>query len=253
MQWLGSLLFTTYLFGFDAVLCRVRPGGFVVAGRSSSMAWRSFWARNQLWVLREAVRADLHGRRAWRTFPAGNHISMWKHSSAWETIAQMVIFPPQSWVLKRELMWIPGRRLGDALHASDRDQPQGGRFSGESGRCRRASGGWRGPVDPHLSRGNTDAAGRNPSLRSQRCAAGAHGQGGLWFRLRTTPAYFWQRRGLLKRAGVIRVVIGPPIATEGRDPRSINEEAQAWIEVHGRAPQARVFGRACATASVLSS
>ena len=32
---------------------------------------------------------------------------MWKHSSAWETIAQAAIFPPQSWVLKRELMWIP--------------------------------------------------------------------------------------------------------------------------------------------------
>lgn len=42
--------------------------------------------------------------------------------------------------------------------------------------------------------------------------------------------YFWQRRGLLKRAGVIRVVIGPPIATAGRDPRSINDEAQSWIE-----------------------
>ena len=32
---------------------------------------------------------------------------MWKHSSAWETIAQAAIFPPQAWVLKRELTWIP--------------------------------------------------------------------------------------------------------------------------------------------------
>jgi 1-acyl-sn-glycerol-3-phosphate acyltransferase len=39
--------------------------------------------------------------------PPGTHVSMWKHSSAWETIAQAAIFPPQAWVLKRELMWIP--------------------------------------------------------------------------------------------------------------------------------------------------
>ena len=42
-----------------------------------------------------------------KTFRADNHISMWKHSSTWETIAQMLVFPPQSWVLKHELMWIP--------------------------------------------------------------------------------------------------------------------------------------------------
>jgi len=29
------------------------------------------------------------------------------HTSAWETVAQFVIFPPQVWVLKRELLWIP--------------------------------------------------------------------------------------------------------------------------------------------------
>jgi 1-acyl-sn-glycerol-3-phosphate acyltransferase len=44
--------------------------------------------------------------------------------------------------------------------------------------------------------------------------------------------YFWGRRGLLKRAGTIRVVIGAPIDTIGRDPREINEEAQAFIEAH---------------------
>ena len=41
---------------------------------------------------------------------------------------------------------------------------------------------------------------------------------------------FWPRRGLLKRRGTIRVVIGPPIETLGRDPRELNAEAQSWIE-----------------------
>jgi 1-acyl-sn-glycerol-3-phosphate acyltransferase len=46
--------------------------------------------------------------------------------------------------------------------------------------------------------------------------------------------YYWPRRGLLKKPGTIRVVIGPPIATHGRDPREINEEAQRFIEAHQR-------------------
>jgi hypothetical protein len=34
----------------------------------------------------------------------------------------------------------------------------------------------------------------------------------------------------MKKAGTIRVMIGPPIDTRGLDPREINERAQRWIE-----------------------
>ncbi len=30
-----------------------------------------------------------------------------KHSTVFETYAQLAIFPPHAWVLKRELQWIP--------------------------------------------------------------------------------------------------------------------------------------------------
>ena len=42
--------------------------------------------------------------------------------------------------------------------------------------------------------------------------------------------YYWPRRGLIKKAGVIRVVIGSAIDPSGRDPREVNAEAQTWIE-----------------------
>jgi 1-acyl-sn-glycerol-3-phosphate acyltransferase len=42
--------------------------------------------------------------------------------------------------------------------------------------------------------------------------------------------YFWPRRGWLKRAGTVRLVIGPPIETRGAEPRTVNEHAQRWIE-----------------------
>jgi 1-acyl-sn-glycerol-3-phosphate acyltransferase len=41
---------------------------------------------------------------------------------------------------------------------------------------------------------------------------------------------FWPRRGWLKRAGTVRVVIGAPIPTAGRDARAINDDVQHWIE-----------------------
>jgi 1-acyl-sn-glycerol-3-phosphate acyltransferase len=41
---------------------------------------------------------------------------------------------------------------------------------------------------------------------------------------------FWPRRGWLKRPGMIRVIIGAPIETVGRDPRDLTNEVQQWIE-----------------------
>jgi len=41
---------------------------------------------------------------------------------------------------------------------------------------------------------------------------------------------YWPRRGLLKKPGLIRVVIGPAMETAGRDPRTLNSEVQNWIE-----------------------
>jgi 1-acyl-sn-glycerol-3-phosphate acyltransferase len=42
--------------------------------------------------------------------------------------------------------------------------------------------------------------------------------------------YYWPRRGVRKKPGTVRVVIGPPIAAAGREVRAINDEAQKWIE-----------------------
>jgi 1-acyl-sn-glycerol-3-phosphate acyltransferase len=43
-------------------------------------------------------------------------------------------------------------------------------------------------------------------------------------------ADFWVRRGLIKKAGTIRVVIGEPIESEGKDPRQLNDEVRQSIE-----------------------
>lgn len=42
--------------------------------------------------------------------------------------------------------------------------------------------------------------------------------------------YFWPRRGLLKKPGTVRVVIGAPLNPKGREARELNEEIQRWVE-----------------------
>jgi 1-acyl-sn-glycerol-3-phosphate acyltransferase len=42
--------------------------------------------------------------------------------------------------------------------------------------------------------------------------------------------FYWPRRGVMKKPGTVRVVIGTPVATAGREVREINEEIQAWVE-----------------------
>jgi len=41
---------------------------------------------------------------------------------------------------------------------------------------------------------------------------------------------FWVRRGIVKKRGTIRVIIGAPIPSLGKDPRQLNDEVRQSIE-----------------------
>jgi 1-acyl-sn-glycerol-3-phosphate acyltransferase len=232
VQWLASLVFTIFLFlwtGFYAVM-------FVVVAvfmpfRTRAMMARG-WGRVLLVVLRLTCRLDyrIEGREH---LPPGNHIALLKHSSSWETFAQVVLLPDQVWVLKRELTWVPF--LGWALRfmrAIAVDRGAGGaavRSVLVQGKSRLADGPWIVifPEGTRMAPGQTRRYGISGALlaaENQRLIVPvAHDAG-----------YFWPRRGLYKRPGTIRVVIGPPIVAAGRDAREVNAEAQNWIEAHSR-------------------
>src|SRR5262245_5663898 len=112
MRLIRSLLYTTWLFlGTGLYACMVLLLFWAPTRWLDALA--DNWARGQLWTLRIlcGLSYRVEGRE---NIPPGAHVSMWKHSSTWETIAQAAIFPPQSWVLKRELVWIP--LVGWAVH-----------------------------------------------------------------------------------------------------------------------------------------
>ena len=66
----------------------------------------SYWAHCALFWLKATCNLGFKVRGR-ENIPNHPSIILCKHQSAWETIALQVIFPPQIWVMKRELLFIP--------------------------------------------------------------------------------------------------------------------------------------------------
>jgi 1-acyl-sn-glycerol-3-phosphate acyltransferase len=227
MQLIKSLFFTAFMmvsalaFGGFMTLCFWSPY------RTQFGIARS-WARLQFWLLEKVcgLSFTVEGRER---IPAGNHIVMSNHTSAWETIAQFLIFPPQVWVLKRELLWIPligwGLKL---LRPISINRGAGHRAVNqviEQGYERLADGLWIiiFPEGTRVVAGETRKYGVSGALLATET-------GRFVVPLSHNAADFWVRRGLIKKAGTIRVVIGEPIAATGKDARELNDEVRRSIE-----------------------
>ena len=169
MQWFRSLVFTSFLFVSTFVYSFVLVAGFWLPYRGRYAIARN-WAEVQLGAARVFCGLG-YVVEGLENIPPGGFVSMWKHSSAWETIAQMVIFPEGTRVA-------PGQTKEYGI--------SGALLAAETGR---------------------------------KIVPVAHDAG-----------RYWGRRGLLKKPGTIRVVIGPPIDAAGQDPRAINEATRIWID-----------------------
>jgi 1-acyl-sn-glycerol-3-phosphate acyltransferase len=228
MQLIASVIFTTLMFAwtlaYGVMFVIVTP--FMPFPRRFVLA--RGWAHGLLAMLR-ALCGLTYTVEGLERLPRGCHIAFWKHSSSWETIAMSAIFPRQVWVLKRELQWIPV--IGwciRLLHAIAIDRGSGRVAVNQvvaQGQERLAEGDWIMffPEGTRVAAGETRRYGVSGALLASTA-------GRLVVPVAHNAGYFWPRRGWVKRRGQIRVVIGEPIVTAGREPREINDEAQAWIE-----------------------
>jgi 1-acyl-sn-glycerol-3-phosphate acyltransferase len=64
------------------------------------------WARTNLWLLKTICGLGVEFRGRDR-IPAGALLVAAKHHSTWETFALLVLFAEPTYIVKRELMWIP--------------------------------------------------------------------------------------------------------------------------------------------------
>lgn len=227
LQLAGSLFFTGFLFVWTflyaipfAIACLFLP-----FPRRFPLA--RGWAASLLWVLKWSC--GLEHRVEGAPLPAGCHVAFWKHSSSWETIAMMVLFPRQVWVLKRELQWIPVVGLAlRQMHAIAIDRKAGHAAVAqviEQGKERLLEGDWVMffPEGTRMPAGETRRYGVSGTLLAAKA-------GRLIVPVAHNAGYYWPRRGLRKRPGTVRVVIGPAIAPGTREVREVNDEIQGWIE-----------------------
>ncbi len=161
--------------------------------------------------------------------PAGPAVVFCKHQSMLETIVTQRLMPPQTWVLKRELLGIPVFGWGlRALAPIAINRRQGSRALEEivrQGRARLAQGLWVVvfPEGTRVRPGHTRTFGSGGASLAARAGVPvvpvAHNAGEHWL-----------RGQLLIRPGTVRVRIGPTIDTTGLTTREINRRAKAWID-----------------------
>ncbi|NEV63436.1 lysophospholipid acyltransferase family protein [Thiorhodococcus minor] len=215
---LSSLFFSIIILGVS-----IRPA----LARCDRVA--KYWGLTNLWALRTLCGLS-YRIRGLEHLPDEPIVLLSKHQSAWETIAFRAILPEQqSWVLKQELTRIPF--FGWALM-----------------RC--------GPIAIDRSAGRREitrlvqegteqlGSGRNVVIfpEGTRVAPGArhsYGVGGALLAARSgrrvvpiahNAGVFWGRRSFVKRPGVIDVIVGPVIETQGRKATEINAMTEDWIE-----------------------
>jgi len=223
-----SLIFTFLLFA-SAIL---------LSGLELLFFWAPFrvkwgiavtWARFSLWagrffcglvVVTEGI----------ENIPSEPCVFLIKHTTALEAYWQIAALPPATWVLKRELLWIPvfGWALGVVMKSIAIDRGAGGpavRQVIAQGTLKLAAGmsvclfpeGTRMPPGETRRYGVSGAA----LARAAGCpiVPVAHNAGDVW-----------PKRGLRKYPGRIRFCIGPPIDPAGRNPKETNLIAQEWVE-----------------------
>jgi 1-acyl-sn-glycerol-3-phosphate acyltransferase len=227
MQLVKSLLFTAYMM-VSALLVGAFMSLCFWAPYASQFKIARTWARSVMWVLDKVCGLKFTVEGGER-IPAGNHIVMANHTSAWETIAQFLIFPPQVWVLKHELLWIPcigwGMKL---LRPISIDRGAGHRAVNqvlEQGKARLSDGLWViiFPEGTRVVAGQRRKFGVSGALL-------ATATGKYIVPMSHNAADFWVRRGIMKKAGTIRVIIGEAITADGKNPRELNDEVRRSIE-----------------------
>ena len=187
----------------------------------------TLWSRIIVWAAERlcGIRYRVVGTER---LPPPPFIILSNHQSAWETLAYQAIFPPQVWVVKRELLWLPLFGWGLAMLspiAIDRGSgPRALRQMLDQGRARLDSG----FCIVIFPEGTRVAPGERRPWHP----------GGAWLAAQTaTPVVpvahdagaLWPRNAFLKRPGVVTVSVGEPLYPRELTPHELSARAEAWV------------------------
>lgn len=152
-----------------------------------------------------------------------------KHQSSWETLAMNFWFHPQSWVLKRELLWLPffgwGLYMTEPIALNRSAGKRAVQQLIEQGRERLDKKRWV-IIFPE---GTRIAPGKRGRYKIGGAAL-AEQTGYPITPVAHNSGEYWARREFVKKPGVIQVRIGPPIESKGKTAQQISAQAEQWIE-----------------------
>ena len=185
-------------------------------------------AHSVMWLLRVicGIKMNVIGRE---NIPAQPCIILSKHQSAWETFALQVVFPPQVWVLKRELLWLPFFGWGLVLTspiAINRSKSKAAMKQLLTQGKQRLGAGFCVVVFPEGTR-------MKYGVRGKYKVGGAllaSNSGALVVPVAHNAGKFWGRNAFLKHPGTVTMSIGPAIDPRGLKAEEINRQVEEWIE-----------------------
>jgi 1-acyl-sn-glycerol-3-phosphate acyltransferase len=186
------------------------------------------WNRFVIWWLKQTCKIDCR-ISGLEYIPEGPIIVAAKHQSAWETLFLQQFLPPLTWVLKKELLWVPF--FGWAMAALepiaiDRKAAISAlKQVVRQGAERLAQGRWVliFPEGTRMAPGVRGTYGASAALL-------AVNSGYPILPVAHNAGKFWPRQGFLKRPGTIELVFGPLISSTGHKPKELNTLVENWIE-----------------------
>jgi 1-acyl-sn-glycerol-3-phosphate acyltransferase len=165
--------------------------------------------------------------------PQDSAIVLCKHQSAWETLFLQVLLPPQTWVLKKQLLYIPFFGWGLALLepiAIDRTQKNSAlKQLIEQGRKRLKQGRWV-VIFPEGSRvpvGEKAKFSRSGVMLAKET-------GNLIVPISHNAGLFWPKNSFLRKPGTVEVVIGKPLDPKLLTADMLQAETIQFIEENSR-------------------
>src|SRR6516164_1292086 len=102
---LRSILFN-FLFYLNLAILLIAAIPTLVLPRRAILGMAKLWGHTTLWLLRVVCRIEVEWRGL-EKIPPGGIVVAAKHQSTWETFALLALFPDPTFVIKRELMWLP--------------------------------------------------------------------------------------------------------------------------------------------------
>lgn len=231
MLFLRSLL---YFLASTLVLIVLVLAAFLIlpASVKTKYALLSQWSKFCLWALRVFcnIKLEVKGQE---NIPSKPCVIISNHQSTWETLGFQQVFPQQSWVLKKELLWIPIFGWGLALLKPiviDRGEKLKALKKVISQGLDRLKQGVYVIIFPE---GTRQAYGQLGEYQNGGVAI-AKKSGELILPVYHNAGKVWPKGSFIKHPGTITVVIGEPIAPGKTSAAELTQQVRNWTQTQAQ-------------------